>query len=268
MIDCLPRTWLSVPIVPGREGAWPMNKRPTSRFRPGLEPLEAKRPLAAGPTTALTAATASATMPAAVMNANGNFSPGDGTITAKAVKPNFGYLVYRITNPSGSPNTLTPPFGHVLVQARQPVPGQVYNILQVAVKNGTRQTFDANSRFQVRLLQSQPYFPILTGNETWKPGQDFIFYVLTKKYYPLANQVSQGFRFKLDGAWSTAIPGPSGIFLRVKYDPATINKILDYAVTRGPGAQGGKGIPTGMADTAIFAFASAKEHRNDFGGYF
>ena len=184
-----------------------------------------------------------------------------------AKKPNFGYLVYRLTNPSPSTNTLTPPFGHVLVQDRQPVPGQVYNILQVAVKNATNQTFDASSGFQVR-LPYQHYFPILTGNETWKPGQDFIFYVLTKKYYPLPNQVSSGFQFKLGGAWSTAIPGPSGIFLRIKYNPATINKILDYAVTRGPGAQGGKGIPTGIADTAIYAFVSAKQKRNDFGGYF
>ena len=33
-----------------------------------------------------------------------------------------------------------------------------------------------------------------------KPGQDFIFYVLTKKYYPLLNQVTSGFQFKLGGA--------------------------------------------------------------------
>ena len=190
-----------------------------------------------------------------------------GTVSAKAIKPNFGYLVYRLTNPSPSTNTLTPPFGHVLVQDRMPVPGQQYNILLVALKNATDKTFDASSGFFVR-LPGQHYFPILTGNETWKPGQDFIFYVLTKKYYPLANQVSDGFQFILARAWSVAIPGPSGIFLRITYDPATINRILDYAVTRGPGAQGGAGIRTGLADTAIWAFVSAKEHRNDFGGYF
>ena len=185
-----------------------------------------------------------------------------------AKKPNFGYLVYRLTNPSPSTNTLTPPFGHVLVQARQPVPGQVYNILQVALKNATNQTFDASSGFQVKLSSQQQFLPIMTGNEQWKPGQDFIFYVLTKQYYPLPNQGKSGFEFKLDGAFSTAIPGPSGIFLRITYNPATINKVLDYAVTRGPGAQGGAGIRTGLADTAIYAFVSATQKRNDFGGYF
>ena len=84
----------------------------------------------------------------------------------------------------------------------------------------------------------------------------------------LSNQVTGGFQFKLGGAVSTAIPGPSGIFLRIKYNPATINKILDYVVTKGPGAEGGKGIFTGIADTAIYAFVSATEKRNDFGGYF
>ena len=68
---------------------------------------------------------------------------------------------------------------------------------------------------------------------------------------------------------STAIPGPSGIFLRIKYEPDTINKILDYAAQQGPGAQGGApGIPTGLADTAIYAFVSARADRKDFGGYF
>ena len=73
-----------------------------------------------------------------------------------------------------------------------------------------------------------------------------------------------GFQLDAGGRVSTMVPGPSGIFLRVKYDPATINKILDYAVTRGPGAESGAGIPTGLADTAIYAFVSAKAKRNDF----
>jgi hypothetical protein len=249
-----------------------MRERPTPRFRPGLERLEAKQPLTAAASMA-PVAQPPADPPALTFAplANAVAAPSaarGGTITAMAKKPNFGYLVYRLTNPTGGPvNTLTPPFGHVLVQARQPIPGQVYNILQIAVKNTTHRTFDSSSGSAVRLPQ-QRYTPILSGNEQWKPGQDFIFYALTKKYYPLANQVSDGFQFKLGGAWSVAIPGPSGIFLRIKYDPATINKILDYAATRGPGAQRGKGIKFGMPDTAIWAFASAKQNRNDFGGYF
>lgn len=246
-----------------------MYERPITKFRPRLEPLEVKQPLAAGATSApLAHLPALTSAPASPNEAGSPSAAAGGTITAQAVKPNFGYLVYRITNPSGPPNTLTPPFGHVLVQDLQPVPGQIYNILQVAVKNATKKTFTASDDFLVKFPGQRHYFPILKGNETWKPGQDFIFYVLTKKYYPLPNQVTSGFRFKLSGAWSTAIPGPSGIFLRIKYNPATINKILDYVVTRGPGAQGGAGLKTGMADTAIYAFTSAKIPRNDYGGYF
>jgi hypothetical protein len=202
-------------------------------------------------------------------HAAGSQVAGGGTVTALAKKPNFGFLVYRLVNPTPATSILKPPFGHVLVQATQPVPGQHYNILQVAVKNATNQTFDASSSgFAVKLSDQKNFTPILTGNETWKPGQDYIFYVLTKKYYPLSNPVTGGFQFLLGGAFSVAIPGPSGIFLRIKYNPATINKILDYVVTRGPGAQGGAGLRTGMADTAIYAFVSAKQKRNDFGGYF
>jgi hypothetical protein len=240
-----------------------MRERPIPRFNPDLERLEAKQPLATGASAALGAHLKAG--PPAVTSAP---AADGGTITAAAVKPNFGYLVYRLTNPSPTTNTLTPPFGHVLVQDRQPVPGQVYNILQVALKNATNQTFDASSGFFVR-FPGQHYFPILTGNETWKPGQDFIFYVLTKKYYPMPNVVTSGFQFLLAGAWSVAIPGPSGIFLRIKYDPATINRMLDWIVRFSPGVPGGPaGIRLGLPDTAIYAFVSAKEHRNDFGGYF
>jgi hypothetical protein len=237
-----------------------------------MERLEGKQLPAAGALAAplahrMAGLSVSASRPSVSVAADAPATPRRGTITPDAVKPNFGYLVYRITNPSGAPNIVAPPFGHVQVQGRRPVPGQHYNILLVAVKNATNQTFDARSGFFVR-LPHQPYTPILKGDETWKPGQFFIFYALTKAYYPLPNQVSDGYEFKLAGAWSVAIPGPSGIFLRIKYDPATINKILDYAVLRGPGAQGGTGIPTGMADTALWAFTSAKENRKDFGGYF
>ncbi len=245
-----------------------MRERPTPRFHPDLERLEAKQTLSAGASTAHVVHHLKARPPAQTAPPTVPKAADGGTIRASAVLPKSGFLVYRITNPSGfPPNSLKPPFGHVLVQASQPVPGQVYNILEIAVKNATNQTFDASSGFFVR-LPHQRYFPILTGDEKWRPGQDFIFYALTKKYYPIANQVSGGFEFKLAGAWSVAVPGPSAIFLRVKYDPATIDKILNFAATQGPGAQGGAGIPTGLADTAIWAFDSVKSHRSDFGGYF
>lgn len=179
-----------------------------------------------------------------------------------------GSLVYRLTNPSVHPITLKPPFQQVLVQAQQPFPGQVYNVLYVAVKNQTAQTFDASSGFSVKFSGSQYVAPILTGNQTWKPGQDIVFYVLTKKYYPVTNQVHSGFRFNLGGAGSVAIPGPSGIFLRVTYNPDTFPRILNWIVAFGPGAQGGKGVKFGMPDTAIYGFLSAKTRKMDFGGWF
>ncbi len=238
-----------------------MSERPTKTFRPALERLEEKRPLSAGP-----AATHMATAPGV-----GHRPEADAGVSAFAVqpKPNFGFLLYRITNPTPYNNRLVPPFaGHVLTQTNPPIPGQVYNILQVAVRNGTAQTFDATSNFLVRYPGVAQTFPILTGTEQWKPGQEFVFYVLTHQYYPLPSQVHSGFEFSLDGARSIGIPGPSGIFLRVKYNPVTFIQTLDRIVAFGPGAQGGRGIKFGLPDTAIYEFVSSRTERNDFSGYF
>jgi hypothetical protein len=226
-----------------------MRRRSTAKFYPRFEPLERKQPLSAGVSTA---AAAAAGQP----------------ISANAIKPNHGYLVYRRTNPNPFNNTLIPPFGQVLVQGTKPVPGQVYNVLSVVVRNGTLQTFDAKSGFFVKLSRQGNYTPILTGNQQWKPGEQIVFYVLTKKYYPIDNQVSGGFQFLLDAAHSVAIPGPSGIFLRLTYNPATFARTLDSIVAFGQGAQGGAGVKTGMAVTNFFEFVNAKTQRNDYGGLF
>jgi hypothetical protein len=177
-----------------------------------------------------------------------------------------GYLAYRVTQVSYA---LVPPFQQVLVQSRQPVPGQVYNLNYVALKNNTAQTFDASSGFTVRLNnQSKSLaFPILTGTEQWKPQQVIVFYVLTKKYYPVSF-VPGGFQFNLGGRSSTLVPGPSGIFLRLKYNPATFARTVDLIVAFGAGAQGGLGPKFGMPDTAINSFVRASTRRIDFGGHF
>jgi hypothetical protein len=224
-----------------------MRKRPILRFRPGLEPLEAKRPL-----SALAAAAA------------------DSHQLRPAVShvPNHGYLVYRITQPNRFNNKIVLPVTPVLVQAPQPVPGQVYNLLYIAVRNGTAKTFDASSGFRVRFPQQPHSFPVLTGSQQWKPGKEFVFYVLTKKYYPPPNPVTNGFEFDLGNARSVGIPGPSGIFLRLKYDPATFDRTLDAIVAFGPGVEGGAGVKFGIPDTALYEFVSAKTRRIDFGGYF
>jgi hypothetical protein len=165
---------------------------------------------------------------------------------------------------------LNPPFQQVLVQGTKPVPGQVYNVCDVTVKNGTSVTFTASDGFTVRLT-NQPRsfagFPILTGNEEWKPGQVLVFYVLTKKYYPVSF-VAGGFQFDLGGRSSTAIPGPSGIFLRLKYNPATFARTLDWIVAYGQGNQLGQGSKFGLPNTSINEIVDARTHRSDFAGHF
>lgn len=196
-------------------------------------------------------------------------SQGNRTISPAAKKPLFGFLVYRITNPNRFNNRIKPPFTHVLVQSRQPIPGQVYNVLYVVVRNGTARTFDASNNLQVRFPGQHDSVPILTGDKQWKPGEWFIFYVLTKKYYPMPNVVSSGFEFNLGGARSVAIPGPSGIFLRITYNPAKFDRTLDWIVRNSPGVPGGpRGIRLGLPNTAMYEFLSAKTDRPDFGGYF
>ncbi len=231
-----------------------MSVRSTRIFQPSLDRLEGKLLLTAKSTGVHPAAVRSAT----------------SIVTASDVvpKPNYGYLLYRITNPTIYNNQLIPPFAaHVRIGGLTPVAGQTYNILQIAVRNGTSQTFDANSNFYVRYPGSQAV-PILTGTQQWKPGQEFIFYVLSHKYYPLPSQVHSGYEFSLQGARSIGLPGPSGIFLRVKYNPATFDHTLDQIVAYGPGNQYGKGAKFGLPNTSIYEFVSSRTNRNDFSGYF
>jgi hypothetical protein len=177
------------------------------------------------------------------------------------------FLAFRVTNTSSqTPFALIPPFEQVLVQSNQPVAGQVYNVLQIAVKNGTAQTFTASNDFQVKLSGGKS-LPILAGSEQWKPKQIIVFYVLTKKYYPVS-PVSGGFVFDLGGVSSTLIPGPSGIFLRLKYNPATFARTLNWIVAYGPGNESGVGAKYGLPNTSIYEIAAAATDRNDFGGRF
>jgi hypothetical protein len=242
-----------------------MHRRPNAKYSPVLERLEAKQLLSAGPSSVSHASQRALASHAAATSTAGTqvASP-----LAAQPKPNFGYLVYRITNPNRYNYRMSPPYSQVLVQSQQPVPGQVYNLLYVVVRNGTGQTFDASSGFRVKIPQSTQSFPILTGNEQWKPGQRFVFYILTKQYYPMPSQVHSGFEFDLGGARSLGIPGPSAIALRITYDPAVFARTLDNIVTFGQGNQGGRGAKFGLPNTAIDEFVSAKTNRNDFAGYF
>ncbi len=144
------------------------------------------------------------------------------------------FIGYRITNPTKHPVSLHPPFQQVMVQSIPPVPGQVYNLLSIAVKNGTSQTFTASNNFVVRLPGGKT-FPVLTGSEVWKPRTWIVFYAFTKEYYPL-RQIPGGFEFDFGGRITTLVPGPSAIFLRLKYNPATFVRTLNWIIAYGQGA--------------------------------
>jgi hypothetical protein len=262
-----------------------MRPRSILIFRPGLEQFDAKQLLSAGALTtdgmktqdgsrAVTlpsADTSSAHGTAAKLAATHN-SPQVQNARRQPVPPGaYGFLAFRVTNtPWQTPYNLVPPFQQVLVQGGQPVPGQIYNVTFVTVKNGTAQTFTAGNNFTVRMT-NQPRsfggFPILTGNEEWKPNQILVFYVVTKKYYPVSF-VAGGFQFNLGGRSSTAIPGPAGIFLRLKYDPATFARTLNWIVAFGPGNESGQGAQLGLPNTAINQIVDARTQRPDFAGHF
>jgi hypothetical protein len=215
-----------------------MRQRPALCFRPDLERFEQKCLLSS--------------------NALPGHSEHAALIRpAASVSSAPGYTLFRITNPEPNAVVLKPPFQQLLVQTKPPVPGQVYNLLSVAVMNGTRQTFNASSGFSVKATGQSRSLPVLTGTEQWKPGQFMVFYVVSKKYTPLRPIEGAGFEFNLAGSHGTAIPGPSGIFLRIKYEPATISKIVDFVVAHGPGS---KGHQVGLPDTQIWEFVSARNH--------
>ena len=262
-----------------------MRPRSIVKFRPGLEQFDAKQLLSAGASTthvvnthdgsrAVTihsADTASAHATAAKLAASHARVQVQNARRQPAPPGAYGFLAFRVTNtPWQTPYKLVPPFQQVLVQGGRPVPGQVYNVAFVTVKNGTAQTFTATNNFTVRMT-NQPRsfggFPILTDNEQWKPNQILVFYVLTKKYYPVSF-VSGGFQFDLGGRSSTAIPGPSGIFLRLTYDPATFGRTLNWIVAFGPGNENGQGAQLGLPNTAINQIVDARTQRTDFAGHF
>jgi hypothetical protein len=215
-----------------RTGHAGIMRRPNPRFRPQLEPFEARQLLSAGP----------------VPDARPLAAAG-------AVRQAPRLILSRITQTSaGNAVHLVPPFQQVLVQAKPPVPRRVYNVLSVAVRNHTSRTFTAQDHLFVKLSGQSHATPILTGSAQCKPGQFIVFYVLSHQYYPAHPEVSGGFVFDLDGSRGVAIPGPSGIFLRLTYRPETFARTLDWIVAYGPGAEGGQGPRYGLPDTQIWQF--------------
>jgi hypothetical protein len=251
-----------------------MRRRSILTFRPDLERCEERQLLSAGPSAAHAARIADGSGTPASRSAD---SSGSQAITGTRPRgtAGIGYLAYRITNPQIHPIDLAPPFLHVLVQKAQPVPGKTYNVLYVVVRNQTAQTFTASSGLEVRVpgftgtkRVTGNALPVLTGSEVWKPGQWAIFYIVGHEYYPMSPQASAGFQLQAGGRSSTMIPGPSGIILRLKYEPSGFLRALDNNVLAGQGAQGGRGPLTGMSDTALNRLVSAGSNRIDFAGHF
>jgi len=253
-----------------------MRRSRNAAFHPDVERFETRQLLSAGASAAHIAQHdgrpgAAAVQPLPPIGTRGLGPKGNPVHSSL---PNQ-FLVYRLTNPTYRLVHLVPPFQHVLVQRIQPVPGQVYNVLFVAVMNGTAQTFTAANHFEVRLpgftgthRVVDHAFPVLTGNQVWKPKTWIVFYALSKKYYPLSPQVAAGFQLNTGGRSSTLVPGPSGIFLRLTYDPAKFARQLDWIVAYGQGAQLGAGAKLGMPDTAINVLVGANTERSDFAGHF
>jgi hypothetical protein len=228
-----------------------MRPRSTTGFRPDFEPFESKQLLSAGPLAAHARIAGLGGARAAT-----SLHPAETSRPPAGPRPHPArFTLSRITQTSdGNAVHLVPPFQQVLVQSTPPVPGRTYNVFSVAVRNHTRRTFTASDHLLVRLSGQSHPTPILTGDEQWRPGQFIVFYVLTHKYYPVRPAVSAGFEFDLDGSRGVAIPGPSGIFLRLTYRPATFARTLDWIIAYGPGAEGGKGPGYGLPDTQIWQF--------------
>ena len=249
-----------------------MPRRSVNKFKPRLERVEDRQLLSGGGAAASGAGLrASVRSPAHATGANvgsGASAQASAAQSGPARLPTRFYG-FRITNPKTTKVNLTPPFLQTLVQAAQPVPGQIYNLNYVVVKNGTGQTLTASNDFMVRLTNQGKIdgFPVLTGTEQWKPGKWLVLYVLTPRYYSFSF-VPGGFQLNLGGASTTLVPGPSSIFLRLPYNPATFSRTLNHIVAFGQGAQLGRGAAIGMPDTAVNEIVAGRTFRTDYGGHF
>jgi hypothetical protein len=230
-----------------------MRARQIARYRPGLEPLEAKQLPSAGASAAPLAG-----RPA--WQARRVVPPANVGAIHQPRAPVRGITISRITNPTPVNARLVPPFRQVRVQTNPPVPGREYNVLYISMRNSTSRTFTAADQLSVRLTVQGPShaYPILQGDEQWRPGEIFVFYVLTKQDYIslLTPTRSAGFSFNFTNPRTVAIPGPSGFFRRIRYDPETFPRVLDKIVRRNPE---GRGHHLGLPDTSLWQIVPPRE---------
>ena len=109
-----------------------MHERPNQKFRPALERLEAKRPLSAARRRPSRPQRRSAAVTRGGPPAEDCGPHSRRLGRRRSRKPITATSCTGSRTRTGSTTQLTPPFGHVLVQTRQPVPGQVYNVLYVS----------------------------------------------------------------------------------------------------------------------------------------
>jgi hypothetical protein len=230
-----------------------MRKREIIRYRPALEPLEAKQLPSAGASAVPLAGRAALQARRAAPPAN-----LDAIHQPRALVR--GITISRITNPTPVNARLVPPFQQVRVQTNPPVPGREYNVLYISMRNSTSRTFTAANQLAVRLTVQRPShsYPILQGDEQWRPGEVFVFYALTKQDYIglLRPSRSAGFSFNFADPRTVAIPGPSGFYRRIRYDPDTFPRVLDKIVRNNPE---GRGHHLGLPNTSLWQIVPPRE---------
>jgi len=155
-------------------------------------------------------------------NSNGNGS-GAGAGVGVGAGGGFGWGVGTSALTLGPDSgSLGSPVGMVLADSTPPVGGAVYNVALITVRNGTSQTFTAQSGLSVEVSGSYGAQPFPTGSFQWKPGQVLVVYSLNEDTFP------PDFTFNLQG---TSTEEPANNYYGIQFSPNTISSILNSIVT-------------------------------------
>jgi hypothetical protein len=132
---------------------------------------------------------------------------------------------YTLGPASGS---LVPPFAQVQANAFAPVPGAVYNVFSLTVRNGTSRTFAAGSGFSVAVSGQGGAQAFPQGNGTWQPGQVMVFYAFTNARFPT------NFTFNLNGSIQQV---PANLNLGIQYQPSSFPSVLNSIAAQSVGGR-------------------------------
>jgi hypothetical protein len=220
-------------------------RRPTMRLRPAPERLEEKRlpSTVAGPTSVPAVHVRAAhETPAELARMAQEWRPSVHRRPTHVAAGNGSGVGVGVSNGNGGgggfgggagihksalslgpdSGVLAPPYGLVMVESSALVPGAVYNMALVTVRNGTSQTLTAASglSFQVTGTSAAESFPV--GSYQWEPGQLLILISLTEDTFP------PDFTFDLQG---TSVEAPANIYYGIQYDPVTLPSIVTSIVS-------------------------------------